>query len=128
MTAILMRPNGAVVSFGEKALRDYLDADEKTRSQLLLFRNFKMDLNGELHKRPELEALNGQKLKAVDVFAAFIGCLRQCALTRLREVSKSKTLVEASDILFCLTVPAVWSEGAKQIMREGVAVKWWQRV
>ena len=49
--------------------------------------------------------------------AAVIMAIMECAMTRLREGTGG--LIRAEDIVWTLTVPAIWGEEAKQIMREG---------
>lgn len=58
----------------------------------------------------------GKKLPAVTVFGLSIG-----ALTNDMLMSGQKTVVEGitmKDVHWMLTVPAIWSDGAKQFMRE----------
>lgn len=62
-----------------------------------------------------MEAENGKKMNAMKVFSEMIKFFKN----RLIEECKNKVfrLVEA-DIKFVITVPAIWTDPAKQFMRE----------
>lgn len=87
----------------------------------------------------ELEAVNGRRVRAIEVFAHALRFFRVHALkvaapsvprgTRseskpsssslLQEVKdQSSTVLEGEEIRWVITVPAVWRQPAKQFMRE----------
>ena len=62
-----------------------------------------------------IKDINGRGMLAVDVFAAAIAALKEQLL------SSSKTAganIQFKDIRWVLTVPAIWSDKAKQLMRK----------
>ncbi|XP_062588783.1 heat shock 70 kDa protein 12A-like [Saccostrea cucullata] len=113
----------------------------------LFFRRFKMELykgSGRIRnqklKNLKLEAENGKKLPALKVFAEAIFFLKKkfedlLEKTTLRQENFTSTQVKSemthrekgvekedlswsTDILWVLTVPAIWSDEGKQFMRE----------
>ena len=62
-----------------------------------------------------LEDLSGKPVPCIDVFALSIGSL----VDHLMEmVEKQGTGLEMKEILWVLTVPAIWTDSAKQFMRK----------
>ena len=54
-------------------------------------------------------------LPAVDVFAKAIECLK---MKLFEQLDKDKTVLSPDDILWVLTVPAIWDDSAKDFMRK----------
>ena len=75
---------------------------------LILFQKFKRGMS--------LEASNGKTLPAIDVFAFAIRYLKDDVMTECRR--KVAGTILDSDILWVLTIPAIWTDAAKQFMRE----------
>lgn len=95
----------------------------------------------DLTMETELEAVNGRKVRAIEVFAHALRFFREHALKvrprdvgavwrhqprprddskfRLQEVKdQSSSMLEGEEIRWVITVPAVWRQPAKQFMRE----------
>jgi molecular chaperone DnaK (HSP70) len=69
----------------------------------------------KLSRQATLEDINGKKIEALAIFSMSIKYLKG----HLHEsLSKQVTGVEETDILYVLTVPAIWDDSAKQFMRE----------
>ena len=62
-----------------------------------------------------IDAENGGKMLAMTVFGESIKYMRGQLLDELK---KQGTGVRGTDIHWVLTVPAIWTEAAKQFMRE----------
>lgn len=115
-TDVLLDSSFNLLSFGEKALQDYFSLDEKDSHYF--FEKFKMSLFGEqMTQRPTIRATNGKQVPAMSVFSQALRFMMQHVMERLRTGIAVQVL--PSDILWVLTVPAIWSNGAKQLMREG---------
>jgi len=72
-----------------------------------------------LTNKTMINDINGRPTEALNVFAACLSHLRG----RLLEAIKIQTgAVIETDILYVITVPAIWDDKAKQFMREA-AVK-----
>lgn len=54
-------------------------------------------------------------MKAIKVFSSAVGYLRDHLMT---ECKKQMTGIEESDVMWVLTVPAIWDDKSKQFMRE----------
>lgn len=115
-TDVLLRPDLSLVCFGDAALRDYLEMDAKGRKEFLFFSGFKMCLYGTFKERPVVKAANGKLVSAQVVFSRCLAFFKMHALERLKESTKG--LIAFEDVLWVLTVPAIWSPAAKEVMRE----------
>ena len=63
-----------------------------------------------------LEARNGKRLRALDVFSKALGYLKDTALQVI--LDQSGVEYTAKEVRWVITVPAIWKEPAKQFMRE----------
>ena len=61
-----------------------------------------------------LEDITGRALPAIDVFSLSIRALKEHLI---EELVKQGTGLEVDEIQWVLTVPAIWSDSAKQFMR-----------
>ena len=62
-----------------------------------------------------MEDINGKKMLAIDVFTMAIRYMREHIMNALK---KQVSDIQQSDVLFVITVPAIWSDASKQFMRE----------
>ncbi|XP_052807091.1 heat shock 70 kDa protein 12A-like [Mya arenaria] len=103
-------------SFGYNAETKYNDlAYEDEHKGWRYFRRFRTTIfqNNRLSPHTEIDDEQGQKMLALDVFAAAIQFLKDHLLTRLRDI---RTYVLPTDIDWVLTVPAIWEDEAKKFM------------
>ncbi|VDH96779.1 Hypothetical predicted protein [Mytilus galloprovincialis] len=103
------------IAFGEQAERRYqtLSLKEET-DDLFFFRNFKMQLHGEkLSKSLKLHTIDGKEKSCITVIAACIEHIKEKAIERIKQMNKS---IDEFDVHWVLTVPAIWSEQARQFM------------
>ncbi|NXA31365.1 HS12B protein, partial [Eudromia elegans] len=117
-TSLLLTPAGAFHSFGYTARDYYHDLDPEEARDWLYFEKFKMKIHStsDLSMQTELEAVNGKKVRALEVFAHALRFFKQHALQELRE--QSPALPESGAVRWVITVPAIWKQPAKQFMRE----------
>ena len=66
----------------------------------------------------ELPDMFDKELPAIDVFAAAIEYMKDHFLDKLHDGNDDEKFVTVKDIHFILTVPAIWSDLAKQFMRQ----------
>ncbi|KAK3602831.1 hypothetical protein CHS0354_026385 [Potamilus streckersoni] len=116
-TCVLFDPNGKFHSFGYEAENKYSElAQDNEHRKWYYFRRFKMTLCGKQIKREmEINDDKGLKMPARKIFGAAIKFLKKHLLDTL---STRGTGVAENDIHWVLTVPAIWSDAAKQFMRE----------
>ena len=70
-----------------------------------------------LNSRTVIRATNGRSVEAKTVFAHSINFLKDEAIRVIRQ-SSGDDHFSPQDIQWVLTVPAIWTPGAKQFMRE----------
>ncbi|KAK3741108.1 hypothetical protein QZH41_013936, partial [Actinostola sp. cb2023] len=76
-----------------------------------------------LNQETRVEAANGRKVRALDLFAVCLAYLRQIAMETMNSTRQSKNGTDApkymaSPIQWVLTVPAIWDPTAKEFMRQ----------
>ncbi|XP_053374609.1 heat shock 70 kDa protein 12A-like [Mercenaria mercenaria] len=121
-TVILIQPDGKTLeAFGYEAENRYRDlTDMGEHHEYYYFRKFKMMLHKQLSERLDrsvtLEEEMGKTLAAIDVFAMSIKFL----VDDMHEAARLRVsgIIERSDVYWVLTVPAIWTDSAKQFMRE----------
>ncbi|KAK3100280.1 hypothetical protein FSP39_017450 [Pinctada imbricata] len=119
-TTLLLNPDKSFNSFGYDAEAAYTSLSEDDKHEnYFYFRRFKMSLfdrDKRLTRETKLKDMVGKKeLPALEIFTHSIRYLKDHLLKRL-ENSGMKTL--PGDIMWVLTVPAIWDDPAKQFMRE----------
>lgn len=62
-----------------------------------------------------LEDITGKSVRAIDVFALSI---KELKTHLLKALETQGTKVKTSEVQWVLTVPAIWTENAKQFMRK----------
>ncbi|XP_077986416.1 heat shock 70 kDa protein 12A-like [Glandiceps talaboti] len=121
-TCILLNRDKEFIAFGYEAREKYADLEEAQDKEFYFFDRFKMTLHNEgdkvIDSRITLEARNGKRLLAVDVFAHALRFMKERALEILRERSGMEGGLNERDIQWVLTVPAIWQQASKQFMRE----------
>ncbi|XP_052795593.1 heat shock 70 kDa protein 12A-like [Mya arenaria] len=118
-TSVLLKPDKTFDSFGFEAENKYSSlVEDEEHLNWMLFRRFKMMLHQTkdgLHRDTMVEDISGKKMPALTIFSMAIRYLKEQLMEtlhlRIPDISES-------DILYVITVPAIWSDGAKQFMKE----------
>lgn len=76
----------------------------------------------ELTLYTELEDINGKKHRAIAIFTMAIRFLKERLLQNIKR--REFSYIGEHEIRWVLTVPAMWSEKAKQYMREAAKEVW----
>ncbi|XP_035679344.1 heat shock 70 kDa protein 12A-like [Branchiostoma floridae] len=119
-TSVLLGPNKEFIAFGFQAVEKYATLTEnETDKSHYFFEHFKMSLHSDhagITRDVLLTAANGRTLPALDVFSHALKFLSD----HLRDAVKISTGadIEAHNIRWVITVPAIWNDAAKQFMRE----------
>ncbi|VDI59190.1 Hypothetical predicted protein [Mytilus galloprovincialis] len=117
-TCLLLDKNKEFKSFGYDAENTYSDLvlDEE-QSNYYFFNRFKMKLHKNKHLSSELilEDVTGKSVSAINVFALSIKALVDHLLELLE---KRGTGMSRDDVRWVLTLPAIWTDSAKQFMRK----------
>ncbi|KAH3779866.1 hypothetical protein DPMN_157674 [Dreissena polymorpha] len=118
-TIIILRSDGTTVeAFGYEAETRYLQLIETNRhTEYFCFHFFKMTLYNEknIGKHTLIKDIAGREMRALDVFASAMKWLKDDLLSALND--KYTGGIHLTDIHWVITVPAIWSETAKQFMR-----------
>lgn len=121
-TCILISPDGvSVKAFGYDAETKYAELVRAGRHKdYYFFSRFKMELHKSIQqgveRHFELASATGRCLKANDVFALSIKWLKEDLLSEW--ASRLPGAINEADVHWMLTVPAIWSDAAKQFMHE----------
>jgi molecular chaperone DnaK (HSP70) len=67
-----------------------------------------------------LEDITGKKFRAIGIFAMAIRCLKSRLLENMKR--RGYGTVKESEIRWVITVPAIWSDAAKQYMRQAARI------
>ncbi|KAL5019192.1 hypothetical protein ScPMuIL_004914 [Solemya velum] len=116
-TCILLDSEQKFAAFGSDAEDKYAElASDNEHKDWYYFKHFKMKLHDEMGlKNMDLEDATGKRMSALRIFALSIEYLKDDML----EMSmKQAAGLKESDIYWVLTTPAIWSDSAKQFMRE----------
>lgn len=117
-TCVLFDSKGEFAAFGTDAEDKYIElALNEEHHDWYYFRRFKMMLynNQSLDRDLEIEDDEGKKMPAMKVFSTCIRYLRQ----HMTDSWSSRLLdIQDDEIQWVLTVPAIWTDSAKQFMRE----------
>ncbi|XP_052814740.1 heat shock 70 kDa protein 12A-like [Mya arenaria] len=120
-TCALIRPDGqSLEAFGYDAEDRYTElASEDKHRPWYFFKRFKMMLfdKMELHRGTEIEDVLGKKLTAKTVFALCIRHLKEDA-EKVMQQRITGSAIKDEEVLWVLTVPAIWNDPSKQFMRE----------
>ncbi|KAK3578319.1 hypothetical protein CHS0354_004229 [Potamilus streckersoni] len=122
-TTVLIKPDGRTFdSFGYEAESKYSELaseDNNEYKRWYYFRRFKMMLHGKmgLNRNVDIEDETQKSLPAKTVFSLVIRYLKEDMLKNSKDKLSSGHLTE-DEITWVLTVPAIWTDAAKQFMRE----------
>ncbi|XP_052094751.1 heat shock 70 kDa protein 12B-like [Mytilus californianus] len=111
---ILLNQKKEFVAFGYDAENKYARMSVDEAKEYYYFPYFKMALYGEqsLRKNMKIPDESGNKMPAYKVFGEAIKFLKDAAL---EELLKS-CVIKETDVKWIVTLPAIWSESAKQFM------------
>ncbi|XP_063416315.1 heat shock 70 kDa protein 12A-like [Mytilus trossulus] len=123
-TSVLFRPNKTFHSFGFEAEKYYHEhSDNIDFKEWYFYKHFKMKLytdKDELTQDTIIEDSReaGNRMKAVDVFAAVIKYFKDHLLNHFKDRNDDKEYLNNNDIHWVITVPAIWDLKAKQFMKD----------
>ncbi|XP_053383654.1 heat shock 70 kDa protein 12A-like isoform X2 [Mercenaria mercenaria] len=127
-TCVLLSPDKEFVAFGYDAeeryrtlmLEDKESGDTSNAKSHYFFERFKMKLyqTKKLRLDTKLSDAHGKELPAIEVFAVVINYLTEKIYAQIRNISSA---FQEDEILWVITVPAIWSDSAKQFMRKAAS-------
>jgi|JFJP01.1.fsa_nt_gi Molecular chaperone len=121
-THLLMSPDGNVEAWGYTAIKKLAELRSKGSAKDYSFlKKFKMKLHkGERDNKGIYTIENGQKFYVIDLIAEYIRLIKDEALQEIK--TNYANFVDEKEIRWCLTIPAIWKDEDKDLMRRA-AVK-----
>ncbi|XP_052068174.1 heat shock 70 kDa protein 12A-like [Mytilus californianus] len=116
-TCLLLDSDKNMVAFGYEAENKYAElVMDEEHHDYYYFHRFKMRLYNakKVSKELIIEDITGKSASALDIFSLSIKALKDHLLNSIRQQLVD---IQIDDIRWVLTVPAIWSDGAKQFMR-----------
>ena len=74
-----------------------------------------------MNRNTEVEAVNGKRMLAMNIFTMAIEFMRKHLMCKL---TNQKSCIKESDVMFVITVPAIWTDASKQFMRKAAIAVW----
>jgi len=71
--------------------------------------------NKGLNRQSEVEDINGERMSAMTIFSMAINYMRRHLMGAI-EIASSD--IKQLDVMFVITVPAIWNNASKQFIRE----------
>lgn len=120
LTEILFSSDGTVEAWGHTARKRFPQLTEETLEKSYIFiDNFKTLLHEGKDRDEDGPFImkQGKKFSVLRLIAEFLRLVKETALKDISETLGGAGLLDENEIRWCLTVPAVWREDSKQIMR-----------
>lgn len=120
LTQVLYSPEKTLAAWGYEARSRYLDVRRQPDAKKYdFFANFKMKLHSTKNynsEGPKLTGTSGNTFLVRDIIADFLNVIKTEAL---KEITRNTSgMLKDNEILWCLTIPAIWKDVDKQIMRQ----------
>jgi molecular chaperone DnaK (HSP70) len=119
LTQILYSPDQTPEAWGYEAKLKLAQLRKSKKANAYAFlQNFKMQLREAKTRTadgPILKAGNGQNFVVLDVIADYLRFMYGFAREELDNVTSG--ILKDEEILWCLTIPAIWTDADKQLMR-----------
>jgi len=120
-TCLLLKPDKTLAALGHQAVDEFfnsLDPDEQ--KDYYYFRQFKMELYKakKLSRGSEIKDATGKRMKALDVFCIVFSYLKWVILQQINLSKSAKFSITSDDVGWMITIPAIWTDEARQFMRE----------
>ncbi|KAJ6244631.1 hsp70 family protein [Anaeramoeba flamelloides] len=104
------------ISFGRSAETEYLKLKNKESHNYRFFKNFKMKLYQNNSLNPKIRSYSGEEWTIIKVLSGLFRFIYQRFVESVNEIN-SKFQLDKDKIDWVLTVPAIWEDQAKEIMR-----------
>jgi len=113
-TCLLLKPDQTFAALGYKAVNEfYNDLDTDEQKSHYYFRQFKMRLyEKKLSRSSELSDENGKLLNALNVFSVALLEIKQNILKHINQSTAAPKTIDADDIDWVVTIPAIWTDEA----------------
>ncbi|XP_053376860.1 heat shock 70 kDa protein 12A-like [Mercenaria mercenaria] len=116
-TTVLLNEDKTLNSFGLDAEQLYCELSISEQKKYYLFKSFKMALfRGErLTRETTISDVRNKEMRAIEIFSLVIEHIKECAVELIK--GSHAGLLEP-DIDWVITIPAIWTDSARQFMKE----------
>lgn len=119
LTQLLYSPDKKVIAWGWEASKRLADMQRVIEaSDYNFFQNFKMQLRDSRNRTadgPIITTNNGQQFLVFDLIVDYLKILKDEVLKEIENATSG--YLKEQEILWCLTIPAIWTDADKQLMR-----------
>ncbi|XP_052762368.1 heat shock 70 kDa protein 12A-like [Mya arenaria] len=121
-TCVLLNPDKTFSAFGKQALENYAELEPDEHHSHFFFHHFKMKLYEckKLTRETSILDQSGKEMKAMDVYSIVLQHFNKRIMQHVNEVKFYQTNegFSSKHILWMLSIPAIWTDSARQFMRE----------
>jgi len=120
-TCLLLKPDKTFAALGYKATDDFCnDLDPDEQKYYYYFHQFKMQLyeTKKLSRQSKLRDATGKHMNALEVFSVVYEELKKKILKQINMSKTSSFSVSSDHVGWMITIPAIWTDEARQFMRE----------
>ncbi len=119
LTHLFYSPDRKVEAWGYEARKRLAQLrKDKAAGDYNFFQTFKMQLREGKERTangPVITTNNQQKFAVLDLIADYLRLLKDLALKEIKAATAG--FLRDNEILWCLTIPAIWTDADKQLMR-----------
>jgi len=119
-THLLYSPDGKLEKWGAEAMNELAKHRENDEVYNYFFDNFKMELYNPTHITSDGQPYilrKGKEFLLVNLISDYLRELKKLALEDLKQAT-DKDWENSREIRWVLTVPAIWTDASKQLMRK----------
>ncbi|WAR07808.1 HS12A-like protein [Mya arenaria] len=121
-TCVLFNPDKTFNAFGKQALEKYTELEPEEHKSHYFFHHFKMKLyeSKKLTRETTLQDQTGKEMKAIDVYSIVLQYFHKRCMEHVVHVKSDQNIqgLSSKQILWMLSIPAIWTDSARQFMRE----------
>jgi len=120
-TCLLLKSDKTFAALGYKAKDDFCnDLDPGDQKDYYYFHLFKMQLyeTKKLSRKSQLRDATGKHMNALEVFSVVFEELKKKILKQINMSKSSSISVTSDHVGWMITIPAIWTDEARQFMRE----------
>ncbi|KAJ3436208.1 alpha kinase/elongation factor 2 kinase [Anaeramoeba flamelloides] len=106
------------ISFGKSAESEYWRRKQQNNNNCEFFKNFKMKLYQNNSINPKIQSYSGVEWEIIEVLSGLFQFINKKFVESVKKYYKKKKYnLDKEKIQWVLTVPAIWEDQAKEIMR-----------
>lgn len=116
LTHLLYSPDRNVVAWGWEAQKMMINTQAAFENKYYFFDKFKMALRENNTQAKPTIINHDQSFPVIDLITDYLKLMKEIILGQIQKATGD--YINPKEILWCLTVPAIWTEREKQFMRQ----------